>query len=65
MNSFNGQGKASPYEVGNEIMFACRDYVFSNLASDLLNLASELQNFASELAKLLNKTHPKVRTIKI
>ena len=48
-----------------KIMFACRDYVFSNLASDLLNLASELQNFASELAKLLNKTHPKVRTIKI
>ena len=39
--------------------------MFSNLASDLLNLASELQNFASELAKLLNKTHPKVRTIKI
>ena len=48
--------------------------MFSNLASDLLNLASELQNFASKLAylivlnsklKLLNKTHPKVRTIKI
>ena len=39
--------------------------MFSNLASDLLNLTSELQNFASELAKLLNKTHPKVRTIKI
>ena len=38
--------------------------MFSNLASEVLNLASELQNFASELAKLLNKTHPKVRTIK-